>query len=266
MVIARWYRELSEPRETVLAALQAEEGVADTAELLRAAEDLVLAFPKVLKNAERNAALDVAVAAVHAGDSEQSVEFRAVQAQHAADHQTTATCARWLVSRRPTNAKYHLWLGAALGRCGDLERGIQECRIADQLVDGGWLLAAAEVGILLLEAERPYDAVMAFEECSTRVHAEQDGAVAVHVLYHHAEALLRTGRTLDAVALLRRARALESRHAPTAERLAHALLLIGEHREGLAMAKEAAHLGLRDILAAFERGEYGRSPGGAQTH
>lgn len=253
-IVCRWYRELSAPEERMRAAVTQETGVEDSETPLRICLDRVLDMPRILRSSEREANLDAAIREAEGRDDVPALESRIAGAQSAKDHRTAAALARCLVRLEPANPVYHLWLGAALGRLGELEEASLECRCADQLTKGGWLLAAAEVGIILFEACNLDAALSEFDLLATRRDREDVPEVVVHVLFHHAMALLAHGRLQDAIDLLRRAIGIDAGHARALDLLAGAVVQAGDRKEGLALAKRAAHLGARGTLEALEQG------------
>ncbi|BDG02813.1 tetratricopeptide repeat protein [Anaeromyxobacter oryzae] len=253
--ILRCYRELATPDSEWAASLTAVLGSASESEA-RHIKDLLLRTPKVKPKQARDPEIDRAVAKVANLDDAPAMEERMIQAQHSGDLVTWVAAARRLVKLHPEVPKYHLWLGDALAQSGAHAEALFECHVADQLA-GGWIIAAAEVGIVHLRAGRNEEALSVLARVAeTYVATEPDPKLAAHVLYHQGEALLRLGRPRDAVPVLTTAFERYPENAATAERLAHALLLTGDRTNGREVAKRAAHLGMPQVLKDLEDGRY----------
>lgn len=84
---------------------------------------------------------------------------------------------RHAVRLEPTKALWHFKLGALLGQAGHVDEGIAECRIAAAMEP--WDLPSIEIGIILLDARRPREALAALLDARRRIADPSS-----HLLYH----------------------------------------------------------------------------------
>ena len=181
-------------------------------------------------------------------------EQQYTRASHAGDYRGALPHARRLVELDETNAKYRLWLGATLSKLGQVDEALMECRIGAQL-DPAWCMAAAEVGVILLDQGRTAEALPVFEGLLAARPPRTPGE-AVHVNYTHGVALMRAQRFGEAADRFRAALADEPEHALAMDLLGHCLFAIGERQEALMWAKKAFHRGQPETLQAFKAGMY----------
>lgn len=175
-------------------------------------------------------------------------------ASHAGDHDDALLHARRLVELDGTNAKYRLWLGATLSKLDQVDEALLECRIGAQL-DPTWCMAAAEVGVILLDHGRGTEALPELEGLLA-VRPPRTPGEAVHVNYTHGVALMRAQEFREAAERFRAALEDKPEHPLAMDLLAHCLFALGARREALVWAKKAFHGGQPGTLRAFKAGVY----------
>jgi len=170
------------------------------------------------------------------------------------DHRLAVEELRRAVEHEPTKALWHFKLGALLGQRGDADAGIAECRIAAAL-EPAWDLPAVEVGIILLDAQRPREALDALLEAR-----RQDPRPSALLLYHLGLAHFCAREVEAALGCFRSALEQQPEYPLCMNMAAEALFtraesLAGDERrrtkeEALRFAKAAA---LRGVGRALER-------------
>ena len=130
------------------------------------------------------------------GDAQFSAANRLIQFEQAralGDYRTALTHIRRAVELQPQNAQYHFLLGATLGMVGEVEEGIKECWIADNLNPDDEL-PRVEVGIILLNADRNEEARNHLEKI-----AAGDDSLSAHLSFNLGVARFRCGAYEEAM-------------------------------------------------------------------
>jgi tetratricopeptide (TPR) repeat protein len=159
---------------------------------------------------------------------------------------------RAALRRDPTDAELHFRLGASLWQIADVDEALCELEIAIQL-DAGWDRAHVEVAIVYLNQGRDREAAERLESAKRRLRQPSPWLL-LHLGFAHE----RLGMLEEAMRAYTELLDLEQNHAEALDRLAHLCFLAGEKRRGAKLAKRAAHLGLNDVLSAWETGFYDR--------
>ncbi len=192
------------------------------------------------------------------GDAKFSARNRMIQyaqAKSEGDLDTAILHVRRAVELQPESAEYHFHLGATLGMAGEVDEGIQECRIAAGL-DPAWELPKVEVGIILLNAGREEEA---------RDHLESVGLsqsdLSAHLAFNLGMARLRCGELEGALSALSYAAEVKPDHASALDAAAHCAFLLGDGKRGRRLAKRANLLGYSDTYRDWQEGRYRKAKG-----
>lgn len=137
----------------------------------------------------------------------------------------------------PTNASMHFNLSAALTSLGRLQEALNEAHVA-ALLDPGMDLAAAQIGIVLIEMGRHREASEALESRARNLRA-----MTAHYAYHLGLAYYHDRQFQRALDVFEQCLRLEGDHPDTLDLAAACLLELGDRRKGREYAKRAHHLG-----------------------
>ena len=174
----------------------------------------------------------------------------AIQARDSGDFVTAVDLLREAVAHEPDSSWYHFHLGGALGELGVVEEGILECQIATQL-DDSWELPKVEVGIILLNADRPDEA---------REHLEaialNDEDPSSHLALNLGVARRRTGDHEGALQMLEIAIAKSPDNGMALDNAAHCAFVTGNPKWGRSLVKRARNLGYDETYQAWREGKY----------
>lgn len=189
------------------------------------------------------------------GPPEVSAENRRTQASAAMSHGRPDIAVEHLrraVELMPAHETAHFELGAALWQAGDIEGGLEECRIAAALRPE-WELPKVEIGIILINAER-YEEARAHLEV---VYAEAPGPTS-HLKFNLATARWRCGEFKGGLALFEDVLTDDAYASyPNAlNQAAHCAFMLGDHVRGRRYAKAANDLGVAETFSRWQRGAY----------
>jgi tetratricopeptide (TPR) repeat protein len=187
------------------------------------------------------------------GDAQFSARNRMLQARYAeaeGDVQTSILHTRRAIELQPLNADYHFQLGALLGKIGQIDEGIQECRIALQLKPG-WDLPRIEIGIILINNHRYEEGRKHLEETARIV-----GTPTMHLSVSLGYARMCCKDFGGALELFDVVLREKPDHALALDCAAHCCFLLGETDRGIALVKEAFKHGASDTYREWCEGKY----------
>ena len=187
------------------------------------------------------------------GDAEYSASNRmiqAAQAQSEGDYETAVVHLRRAVELQPESSWYHFHLGACLGLLGRIEEGIQECFISAQL-DDAWELPNVEVGIILLNADRPREAREHLEKLA--LYNDDPSA---HLALNLGVARMRSEDYGPALEMLQHAIRKDPDNGLALDSAAHCAFTTGDAKNGRRLAKRAEQLGFSDTYRDWRAGKY----------
>lgn len=173
-----------------------------------------------------------------------------IQARDSGDFVTAVDLLRKAVARQPDSSWYHFHLGGALGELGVVEEGILECQIATQL-DDSWELPKVEVGIILLNADRPQDAREHLEAV-----AQNDADPSPHLAVNLGVARRRTGDPKGALEMLEQAIEKQPDNGLALDNAAHCAFVTANSKWGRSLVKRASELGYDETYQAWRDGKY----------
>lgn len=156
---------------------------------------------------------------------------------------------RRMIELAPDNPKYRFWLGADLRQQRRWDEALVELQAATELKHD-WELPRIEVGLLELDQGKTEAGLATMEAIA------ESSPPSAHLSYSIGVALMRLARFAPAVRRFEEAVAINAEHALALDCLAHCLFAIGDHKNGLRRAKEAAARGQPETLAAFKSGRY----------
>ncbi len=192
------------------------------------------------------------------GDAKFSARNRVTQyaqAMSEGDLDTAILHVRRAVELQPESAEYHFHLGATLGMAGEVDEGVQECRIAAGL-DPTWELPEVEVGIILLNAGREEEARDHLESVAL---SQSDHSA--HLAFNLGMARLRCGEVEGALSALTAAIEVKPDHASALDAAAHCSFLLGDGKRGRRLAKRANLLGHSETYHDWQEGRYRKVKG-----
>jgi tetratricopeptide (TPR) repeat protein len=184
-----------------------------------------------------------------------AAENRRVQASAARSrlhHEEAIDHLRRAVELVPTHAEAHFELGANLWMAGYFDEAIRECEIAAALKPE-WELPRVEVGIVLLNADKPEEARAYLEQ----LHVEWKEP-STHLKYNLATARWDCGDFAGADELFEQVLADETyqSYAHALSQAAHCKFKLGDHVKGLELAKQARDLGVGEAYRLWSIGAY----------
>jgi len=157
------------------------------------------------------------------------------------------------VEADPNSADNWLLLGATLSKLGQFDASLDACREALRLRPD-WETAAVEIGIVLLDANRPAEAA---EHLRKLVH-DRAAEASVGLRYNLAVALFRTRSDSEALALLERIIEAEPLQVHALDLAAQCCLHLGIRRKATHYAERAAILGMPETLHALRERKAGQ--------